>query len=281
MTKSELIRKIYKEIDNLPPIPENIAKIQSTIQDPKSDIGVIAQYVKRDVGLTANILRIANSPWYMPIMRVDSVDRAITLIGLRRLYSIVLAIGAKKILSERMKTVKDAWKHSYQCAFFAQQLMKQRKYPMEEIELGYIAGLLHDMGKVVFLTLSPDLIKRMTDLSEAKKVSIADIEKLALGLTHSEVGGKIANKWKFPKQLIDAVTFHHDPDAAGDKHFNFVSVTYLANILCKYKEYDSIIYESLNKAVLEELKITSEKQLEAIHSTLYESYSITPEIRFF
>jgi len=281
MTRAEIIRKIYNEIDNLPSIPENIIKIQNIIQDPRSDINIIAQYVKRDVGLTANILRIANSPWYMPIMRVDSVDRAISLIGLRRLYSIVLAIAAKKVLTERMKSIKDAWKHSYQCAFFAQQLMKQRRYPMEDIELGYIAGLLHDMGKVVFLSLSSDLINRMTNLSESKKVSISDIEKAALGLTHSEVGGKIANKWKFPKQLINAVTYHHEPDEAGDKNFNFVAVTYLSNIFCHHKEYEPVLYTSINKAVLTELKITTETQFEAIHKTLYESYSITPDIRFF
>lgn len=281
MTKSEVIRKIYNEIDNLPPIPENINKIQQLVMDPNADIMLISTFVKQDVGLTANILRTANSPWYMPVTRVNSIERAIALIGLRRLYSIILAIGAKKIIGDRYGSIKDAWKHSYKCAFYAQNLMKSKKAPVEEIEIAYIAGLLHDMGKIVFLSLSRSLLNKITSLSEEKHVSVYEIEKSAFGLSHSEIGGKIAGRWKFPQALVDAIAFHHSPELTSKNNEGMVFTVYLANILCQQEEeYQEESFKKLYPAALEYYNILSERQLNIFLKNLRESYNLTTDIRF-
>ncbi len=280
MTKAQIMRYIYKEIDNLPSISDNLIKIQNLIASPKSDVNTISSYVKKDVGLTANILRVANSPWYMPIMRIETVERAITIIGLRRLYSIVIAIGAKKVLDDRVKLVKTTWKHSYKCAFFAQNLLKSIDPKSDKLELSYIGGLLHDMGKIILLSLSPDLIKRIYNISEIKKISVSDIEKQTLGFSHSEIGSKIAVKWKFPQSLHDAIAYHHNIKNINEEFTPVVYSVYLANILSKLEEPSDEVYNQIEPKVLEYYKIKSPEKLNFMVKLLIDSYSIAPEIQF-
>ncbi len=280
MIKTEVLRKIYKEIDNLPPIPKNVSKLLKIIKDPEVKISDISAQVKLDVGLTANILRLANSPWYLPIKKVNTVDRAIALIGLQRLYSIILAIGAKKIINERYKSVKEAWKHSYQCGFFALNIIKLQQVSLEDAEMAYIAGLLHDMGKVVLLALSPQLIQRITAVSETRGISVTAIEKTALGLSHSEIGAKIAGKWKFPQMLIQAIEHHHNPTAAQEDFQPIVYAVYLANILCKLKEAQEETMADIEPKVLKHFAIDSKDPFLKTVETLIDTYSIAPEIQF-
>ncbi|MFW5800034.1 MAG: HDOD domain-containing protein, partial [Spirochaetota bacterium] len=184
MTKQQILKAIYKEIDNLPPIPENIKKIRELINNPNSNIKTIAAYVRKDPSLTANLLRIANSAWYAVITRIDSVDRAITTIGLRQLSNLLLTIGAKKIISDRYAEMEEIWDESYKCAFYSQSIMKTKSNLADDLESAYTVGLLHGLGKIVLLTLSPELMKRIEDLSEKKNMSTHHIEKLSLGITH-------------------------------------------------------------------------------------------------
>ncbi len=198
MTTTEIMRAIYKEIDQLPPVPQNITHIRKLIKNPKSSISQISEVVMEDAGLSANILKVANSAWNKLRSPAERIDRAITIIGLQRLSSILLTMGAKKVLKDRFKAFETLWKHSYSCAFFAQNLMKRQTKSKGKIESAYLAGLLHDIGKFVILSLSPKLVEKMDQLSETKGISIISLEKEVLGLSHAEIGQKLALKWKFP-----------------------------------------------------------------------------------
>ncbi len=282
MPKYELIRSIYNEIDNIPPIPNYINRIRKLIIDPKSEISAISDEVKKDAGLTANVLRVANSAWYMTKNAVDTVERAIALIGLRRLSSILLTIGAKKVMTERFNHMESIWKHSYNCAFFSQNIIKMKSKIEEEAEIAYIAGLLHDIGKLVLLSLSPDLIKRITNLSITKHISVSKIEKQAIGLNHAEIGQKIASKWKFPPILINSIGYHHNPHLPPDQEECqlMVNSVYLANILCKTTEYTPQMINEIDPQVLKYFKLDTEESFKLMYDKLMYSYQIAPEIKF-
>jgi len=275
MTKQAMMQKIYKEIDNLPPIPENINKIRAMIEDPDSNISEISLLIKYDPSLTADLLRISNSAWYMSRTRVGTIDRAISTIGLRQLKSILLTIGAKKALSDRYEALEEIWEHSYQCAFYSQYLMKMKNL-RGELENAYITGLLHDIGKLVILTLTPKLVEQMTALSEAKSVSIAQIESLAIGLNHAEIGEKIAAKWHFPSKLAVAIGHHHFPKTVKDEWIPLVYATYLANYLCHYDPTSSTV-EQIDPKVLEFFEIKNSNQLEVVLNTLTQFYASVGE----
>ncbi|MDH5682249.1 MAG: HDOD domain-containing protein, partial [Spirochaetota bacterium] len=273
----------YNELDDLPPIPESIAKIRRMINDPKSDIIKIGELVKQDASLTADILRVANSAWYMSRSHIDNVDRAIAMIGLRRLSAITLTIGAKKVIKDRYPAMEQTWRHSYKCAFFAMNLMKLKSKHDEDIELAYVSGLLHDMGKFVILSLSPSLIEGITAMSKAKHVSITEIEKQALGFNHAEIGQKVATRWKFPPLLTLAIGFHHAPLSAPDedKTAHLVYTTYLANILSKEQQDSEDIMNSVEAKVLDYYDMADSETFKTHYDKLNDQYAIAPEIKYF
>lgn len=273
MNRQEIMKKVFREIDNLPPIPDNIVKIKNLISDPKSSIESIAQYVKRDPALSADLLRISNSVRYISRTRVISIERAITVIGLKPLESIVLSIAAKEILDDRYAAMEEIWKHSHKCAFFAQYLMKMKKIH-GEVESAYTAGLLHDIGKLVLLSLHPALVQRITKLSETKNVPIEQVEKLAIGLNHAQIGEEIAVKWNFHDKLSSAIGCHHAPKLIKPEWTPLGYTVYLANILSKLNEIPTELINQIEPKVLEFFEIDSEKSLKTIVVTLkgfYES----------
>lgn len=277
MTKHEILTKIFDEIDNIPPITDNINKIKELIHDPNSTIVKISKYIKRDPGLTADILRIANSAWYMTRNRVELIENAVNIIGLRELESIIISIGAKKVLKERYSEMEEIWDHSYQCAFYTQCLMKM-KGMSDELEVAYVIGLLHDIGKLVLLSLTPKLMERITELSQIKNVSISEIEKLAIGLNHGEIGEKIAKKWNFPEKVSVAIGNHHTPMLAKPEFEATTFTVYLANFLCHNSEFDPSLIYQIDSHVLSFFNITSSNQLEKIINTLTEFYKSEAEV---
>ncbi|HEO64608.1 MAG TPA: HDOD domain-containing protein [Spirochaetes bacterium] len=282
MTTTEIMRAIYKEIDQLPPVPENITHLRKLLKNPKSSISQISDLVREDVGLSANILKVANSAWNKLRSPAETIDRAITIIGLQRLSSILLTMGAKKVLKDRFTTLKTLWKHSYACAFFAQNLMKRQTKSKEKIESAYLAGLLHDIGKFVILSLSPNLLDKIDQLSDAKGVSIISLEKEVLGLSHAEIGQKLALKWKFPAFLVTAIGLHHNPTQAPqvEEDIPMIYTTYLANVLCELKEPATECIKVIEPKVLEYFRIVEEEDFNDLLVSLIDAYQISPEIQF-
>lgn len=282
MTKQEFMRKIYTEIDNIPPMPKHISKILKIIHNPDVSISQISDIVKQDAGLAANILRIANSAWYLTREPAKTVERALSLIGLRRLSSILQTIGAKQILDERYKSFKMVWKHSYICAFYAQNIMKLKSKQEEDIELAYLSGLIHDIGKLVLLSLSSELVESITNISKSKSVSITEIEKQALGLNHAEIGEKIASKWKFPPIITLAIKHHHDPENnyTEQEIIDLIYTTYLANILAKYKTIELELLDTIHPSVLQYFNISEEEQFIDVIEKLNDDYQTALDIQF-
>ncbi len=275
MTKQEIIKKIYAEVDNLPPIPDVITKTNELINDPNSSIKEISSVIKQDPSLTADILKLANSAWYITRSSVETIEQATSIIGLKQLSTIMLSIGAKKVLKERYESMEEVWNHSYKCAFFSKYLMKMITRQVDDIESAYLAGLLHDIGKIVLLSITPELSKRIILLSEAKNVSIVEIERLALGLTHADIGGKITENWNFPTKMTIAISYHHTPKLYRKTDWqNLMYTVYFANMLSHVSKIDNNeIITKINSNVLELFKIDSNEKIEKVLNTLNEFYS--------
>ncbi len=277
MTKQQILTKIDKEIDDIPPIPDNIEKIKQLIKDPKSEIQHISALVKLDPALTMDILRIANSAMYKTRTRAETIDRAITVIGMRELSSIIMTIAAKKILEEHYLSMEEVWKHSVKCAFYAQQLARIKNFPNLK-EIAYTAGLLHDIGKLIFLTTIPGILDRIESLSEARNISTNQIERLALGITHGEIGSRITEKWNFPNVLVSAIAYHHNPVLAREEDKALVFLIYLANELSHVNEVQGDMMINIEPKVLEFFDIDTEETLDVILQSLLINYEETGNI---
>jgi HD-like signal output (HDOD) protein len=270
---TELSRQIVGEIDELPQFPENIVYLQKLINDPDSEITDIARQISTDPSLTADLLKVVNSAQFMLPKRVDNIVEAVKLVGLRGIKNLLYSYGTSKILDINQKWL---WDHAYRTAFYAYNIAKNFKKKKDILDDAYVGGILHDMGKIVFANVHPQLLEKITAFCAGKGVGKDFIEDLSAGLNHAEIGGMIAEKWNFPGSLIEAIRFHHEPVDCSAEYSDVVYTVYLANALCNMED-GQIAYEQLNEEVLKSFGITSEQQLKLIGEKLSQAFKADRE----
>jgi putative nucleotidyltransferase with HDIG domain len=258
---SLLAKTVVDQVNSLPQFPENILAIQKMINDPRSDMGSIARYISQDPAMTADLLKIVNSAQYMLAKKVDTIAEAVKMVGIRGIKNLLYSYGTQKILGDNTAEKKALWEHSYKVAFYAYNLIRNFKRENNLLDDVYVSGILHDMGKIVFSNVHPDLLNNIRNFCQEKGLPLSTFEDLSAGLNHAEIGALIAEKWNFPEPLVMSIRFHHDPESADPKYRDLVRAVYLANMFCEY-EKKNVTYDQFDIGVLESYGIKSKKQIE-------------------
>ena len=258
-----LSSEIVESIESLPQFPENILHIQRLINDPTSDMPTIARQISIDPALTADLLKIVNSAQYMLAKKVDNISEAVKMIGIKGIKNLLYSYGTQKILGDDTVDKKKLWEHSYRTAFYAYNLVKNFKNDNNLLDDVYIGGILHDMGKIIFSNVHPDLLNKIKGFCTDKNVPAATFEDLSAGMNHAELGALIAEKWNFPERLVAAIRYHHDPEAAPDDCKDLVDTVYLANMFCEY-ESGNVNFDQLETSSLENFKLKNKKQVDTL-----------------
>ncbi|MCL2210031.1 MAG: HDOD domain-containing protein [Treponema sp.] len=258
---SVLSEEIVQSINSLPQFPENILTVQKLINDPASDMPVIAKHISMDPALTADLLKIVNSAQYMLSKKVDNISEAVKMIGIKGIKNLLYSYGTQKVLGDDTADKKKLWEHSYKTAFYAYNIVKNFKHDSNLLDDVYVSGILHDMGKIIFSNVHPELLDRIKDLCTDKNLPTSTFENLSAGMNHAELGALIAEKWNFPDRLVAAIRFHHDPEAAHPEFKNLVGAVYIANMLCEY-ENNNISFDQFEAGVLESYGLNSKKQVD-------------------
>lgn len=259
--------RLVQEIDSLPHFPENIVALQKKINEPEAEIAEIARMVGTDPTLTADMLKVVNSAAFMLPKRVDNILEAVKLVGLRALGKMLYGYGTQKVLGVETSETKMLWEHSYRTAFYAYNLARNVSKKKEILDDVYVGGILHDMGKIIFASVHPELIDRIEDFCKQKGIPTQLFEDLSSGLNHAEIGGRIAVKWNFPDALVHAIEYHHHPSDAPPETRDVVGTVYLANVLSdpKHRDYD---FDQFDQEVLQQFNVRSEEALETLRKRL-------------
>ena len=200
-------------------LPEVCIRVNQLLEDPDVTATELGKVLSQDTGLAARLLKIVNSSFYGFPSRVETISRAVTIIGLRELRGLVMATSAIETFS-RIPTdilnMAQFWRHSVYCGVVAQALA-ERCHVLHS-ERMFVAGLLHDIGKLIICNRLPqharDIQEELTKEGELDFI----IEKKILGYDHADVGGELLSEWNMPQALCDAVCFHHNPnDASNNK----------------------------------------------------------------
>jgi putative nucleotidyltransferase with HDIG domain len=260
---AELSATIVENVNSLPQFPETILTVQRLMGDPKADMASIAREISMDPAITADLLKIVNSAQYMLRKKVDSIAEAVKMVGLRGIKNLLYSYGTQKILGAESSEKKDLWDHSYKTAFYAFNLVRNFHRDPGIIDDAYVGGILHDMGKIVFSNVHPDLIKRIRNFCDQKGLPPTTFENLAAGMNHADIGAMLAEKWNFPDSLINAIRYHHDPASAPEQDQALVDTVYLANMLCEYEKGD-VIFDQFDNGVLERFGIETKNQIESL-----------------
>lgn len=271
---TEYKNHILSEVEGLPTFPENIVQLQRLCNDPDSSIDEISRRIKADPALTTDIIKLSNSAGFVPGKRIESVNEAVMTIGLKNVNAILVASNARRILDKRYTKYEQIWEHCNKTAYYARNIAL--KYKMTNIvEYAFMAGLLHDLGKIILLSTDMSLVTRIATMVSNRKIITSTImEEISIGISHSSIGALISEKWNFPAYLIEAIQHHHAPLNASKEHQNLVFTVYLANMLCGIEDRKyTFMYNE--ETVLERFNLTSDKKFKEFHEQLKQKYLTT------
>ena len=233
----EKVRRSVNRLQSLPALSEIVSKVIALADSPTVSGQQVAEVVERDQAMVTAILRIVNSPFYGLNRRISSINHAVILLGYRTVRNIALSTGLAQAFPgpghDPRFDRRRFWAHSVFAASAARLLGKRRRNL--DTEEAFLAGLIHDMGRIVFDHYFPEEFGVALDLAESRGITLHEAEKLVLGLDHAELGSLIAQKWNFPPQIAAAIKAHHEPAVALETSELAVCV-YLADVLSRVAE---------------------------------------------
>ena len=223
-----------KYIINLPVMPEAAARILSIAED-KLDISFkeLESIIMMDPGLTAKILKIANSALYARQREIKSLQMAITLLGFMNIKSLVLLVTASNTFVKYKKTefYQFFWKHSILTAFLSKHIAKRcnRKELADESFLG---ALLHDIGQVAFFNADQSKYQEILELSGSGREGLEDLEQDSFGMNHKELGATVLQKWNLPELYVDIAREHESLNITSSHKMLIIMIS-IADILAE------------------------------------------------
>jgi HD-like signal output (HDOD) protein len=204
------IKKILKIVDDFPTLPTIYTALSDVITDPRSTSNDAANIVSKDQSSVSKILRVANSPIYGFLGRIDSISQAIFFIGFEEVKNLVLALSIFDMFKDT-KIVKnlnpvDFWKHSIAVGVITRLIGSNTG--VKNLENYFISGIMHDIGKLLFMRyLEDDFIKAL-DYAQTNNITIREAESHIFGITHTVAGELIAEKWGLPRSIKNAIRYH-------------------------------------------------------------------------
>ncbi len=226
---------IIKNMGELPPSPIVATKLLELLAKPDLKITELANAVSLDPVVSSRVLRMANSAFYGQQRQVNTVDRAIIVIGQNVLRDLAMEYSLRSAHKTYGLLERRLWEHSIGCAV-ASRMIADR---LTEIDKGeaYLAGLQHHIGKVLMVNRNKDLYKQVVEIVDAGKGELRDVESGFFAYSHEQVGAALLDFWNFPKTIVAVAHYHHDFEKlpeAEEEAAQLCAIVCLASDFCRY-----------------------------------------------
>jgi len=218
---------------NIATLPDIFYKLQNILEDPDSSFEDIGDVILTDPGLTARLLKIANSPFYAPSSKIETISHALAILGLSEIKDIALStliVEKFKGMSNKIISMPLFWEHSLCCAYASKSFgSKIENFDTERI---FIGGLLHNVGLLFLCLKIPEQMEKIVELCFKEKKFLVNAENAQLGFNHALVGERLLEIWRLPRVFQKIAKFHHEPQNAT--HFKLeTSLVHLADFYTK------------------------------------------------
>ena len=229
-----MVDRILKSIKTIPAFPATGNKVAQLLEKADYSVSQVANIIKFDPSMTANILKMANSAYFSPLHRISNINDSVIYLGQKNLLRAIQTAGIskyyKKGASGYFDKSADLWEHCVAVALMSQILSK--KITGKEDPTLYTAALLHDVGKIIMGEFVRDSLPKISLLVSEKNMSFLDAEEAVLGINHADLGGKIAEHWNFPVEITEAIAYHHRPDLLEKEGKILPWIVYMADQAC-------------------------------------------------
>ena len=234
--KQDSVVALLDDVEGLVSPPGICLRLFELIHAPTTGVKDIAAVVGVDPNLTARLLRIANSSFYSFSRKIDTISRAVAVIGTAELYQLVLSVSAVKTFTNipnELVGMDTFWRHSVYTGLLARALAIRAN--VLHPERLFVSGLMHDIGSLVLYHQRPDAMRDILLMAEGDEEVLYQAELDRFKFSHASVAGYLMEQWQLPEELLDAVTWHHQPERAEKAPLE-AHILYLANHLVNESE---------------------------------------------
>ncbi|MEZ7197096.1 response regulator [Pseudodesulfovibrio karagichevae] len=260
LTDPKMLR-LVTEIDALPVIPRIFQEIREELAKPEPSIDRIADSITQDVGLTAKILKLVNSPFFGLPAHIDSMHKAITMLGLETIKAL--------ILSTHLFTSYDGhalpglklnmlWEHCFRVANIARLIAECDKADKNVIANCRMAGLLHDVGKLILINYFPERYGQVLQMTRENGGPVYRNEREVFGTSHAEMGAYLMGLWGMSHEVVHAIGYHHDHRPTSEYIPNVITAANSIDHHCVifHKDYSRIrIRENIAPQLFQETRL--------------------------
>ncbi len=222
LISNEQLKSLIAGLGSLPSLPEVYAELQEKTKDPECSLIDIAAIIEKDLAMSVKILQLVNSAFYGLYKNVDSPARAISLLGLETVKTLVLGIGIfNKMTSARDNdfSVAALWRHSITTANYAKKIALAEDAEKSVVENSFIAGIVHDVGKLLLFSNLGEQYLQAVAMAKTESLPICQAEQKIFDADHAGVGGYLIGLWGLQGPVVEAITFHHKLERYPDASF--------------------------------------------------------------
>ena len=227
---SDLRNNIAYQKIKLPGIPSTVFELNEVIANTSASADDIARVVSKSPSLTAILLQIVNSSVYAFPTKIDTISRAVTLIGTQEISGLALGISAISIFKDIPEDLIDMHlflKHSLACAIISRVLCAYKN--ITQTEQLFVSGLLHDIGRLILYKYYPEQAKKILIRAESSRELLHQEEKKGIGCKHTDIGRDLLKKWRIPFSIENNVFYHHNPSSANNQ--THATIIHFADII--------------------------------------------------
>lgn len=227
------LKQLISRIESLPALPELYRRLTMVLMNEGSSLQKIGNIIAQDVGMSASILRLVNSAFFGLPTRVASVQHAVKLLGTETIRVLILSIHLFSTISPRSFpgfSLKLLWEHSTRVACFARAIAEVENASPEDRDDCFIAGMLHDVGKLVIATTMTADYRKVLTLVRDKEIKVSAAEREVMQTTHADVGGYLISLWGFNDTIVEAVCWHGHGSNVPCGRFSVAGAVAVANL---------------------------------------------------
>jgi putative nucleotidyltransferase with HDIG domain len=228
------LRLLISKLATIPGLPATYGRVSALLRDSDASVQEVGRVIGEDVGMTVKILQLVNSAFYGLARPVTSSEEAAVYLGIDTLRTLVLTFGVVASFEESHipdKEIEALYHHSLNTGTLAKAIAEREGFAKDQVEEAFMAGMLHDLGKLVMVHNMPKSYGRLLRATLDRNLPIHAAETEIFGATHEQIGAYLIRLWGLPDAIAEAVAFHHAPHLFPGTGFNPVGVVHVADAL--------------------------------------------------
>lgn len=233
LLQNTAMREMINSLDTLPSLPETYRRLMDALRSEHTTVQDIGKLVEQDLAMSAKVLQMVNSAFFGLRQHIASPVHAVSLLGIETVTSLALTAGLFSQLKQSLVesfNLQTLWHHSMSVAGLTREFCSQLGLEREQTEVPVLAGMLHDLGKLVLVTADTAEYRRIVDLAKQQDLPLHLVETQSLWSDHASIGAYLMGLWGLPFEAVEAVALHHKAELQQRKHAHCLAV-YAANML--------------------------------------------------